>query len=426
MTRSAPAPAPAPASVLVPAPVPVAVTGLGMVTPVGNDAESTWKGVCAGVSPARTVPGLRGCTVDFACTVDGIDLDEAIGGRTAFRMGRHVKFALLAAREAVADAGLSPLSWDGSRVAVVIGTSSGGSASVTEQAVALDRRGADAISATGTLLTIPNMAAAEIAIKMRATGPSMAPCTACSSGVTALSVARDLLATGQCDIAVAGATEATVFPLAMTGFARSGAAAVAAPGDEPALLCRPFAADRAGLVMGEGAAVMVLERARDARARGVRPRALLAGAGATTDAHHPTSPHPSGAVAQRAVETALRDAGWAAEDVQHVNAHGSATPLGDATEAALISRVYPHRPPVTAPKGVLGHCMGAAGAIEIGLTVLTIQHGIVPPIANLTAPAPEFDLHCVTERPLERRIDRAVTHSFGFGGHNAVLALERA
>ncbi|MFI6702457.1 beta-ketoacyl-[acyl-carrier-protein] synthase family protein [Streptomyces sp. NPDC050509] len=404
----------------------VAVTGLGMMTPAGNDTESTWSGVCAGVSPARTVPELRGCVVDFACTVGGVDLDEAIGGRTAFRMGRHVKFALLAAREAVADAGLDPQSWDGTRVAVIVGTSSGGSASVTEQAVALDRRGAEAISATGTLLTIPNMAAAEIAIKMRATGPSMAPCTACSSGVTALSVARDLLTTGQCDIAVAGATEATVFPLAMTGFARSGATAIAGPGDDPALLCRPFAADRAGLVMGEGAAIMVLERERDARARGARPRALIAGAGATTDAHHPTSPHPSGAVAQRAVEVALRDAGWRSGDVEHVNAHGTSTPLGDATEAALISRVYPHRPPVTAPKGVLGHCMGAAGAMEAALTVLTLQHGVVPPIANLDAPAVEFDLDCVTKQPLRQRIDRAVSHSFGFGGHNAVLALERA
>ncbi|MFD8967779.1 beta-ketoacyl-[acyl-carrier-protein] synthase family protein [Streptomyces sp. NPDC059568] len=406
--------------------VAVAVTGLGMITPVGNDTESTWHGVCAGVSPARTLPELSGCAVDFACTVDGIDLSAAVGGRTAFRMGRYVKLALIAAREAVADAGLDPESWDGTRVAVVVGTSSGGSASVAEQAVALDRRGPEATSPSGVLLTIPNMPAAEIAVRMRATGPSMAPCTACSSGVTALSVARDLLAAGQCDIAVAGATEAMICPLAMTGFARSGVAALAGPGVDPAVLCRPFAADRAGLVMGEGAAIMVLEREKDARARGAKPRALVAGAGATTDAHHPTSPHPSGAVAQRAVEAALRDAGWHAGEVEHVNAHGTSTPLNDATEAALISRVFPHRPSVTAPKGVLGHCMGAAGAIEAGLTVLTLQHGVIPPIANLDAPADEFDIDCVTKQPLLRRIDRAVSHSFGFGGHNAVLALQRA
>ncbi|MFD9425703.1 MULTISPECIES: beta-ketoacyl synthase [unclassified Streptomyces] len=401
----------------------IAVTGLGMITPAGNDTDTTWDGVCAGVSLARTVPELEGCAVDFACTVSGIDLDAAVGGRTAFRMGRYVKFAVLAAREAVADAGLDPADWDGTRVAVVVGTSSGGSAGLTEQAVALDRRGPAATSPAGILLTIPNMPAAEIAIQMRAHGPSLAPCTACSSGVTALSVARDLLATGQCDIAIAGATESIVFPVAMTGFARSGAAALR-DGD-PSRLCRPFAADRAGLVMGEGAAIMVLERAEDAHARGTTPRALLAGTGATTDAHHPTSPHPSGTIARAAVDAALRDAGWRAEDVDHVNAHGTSTALNDATEAALISRAYPHRPPVTAPKGVLGHCMGAAGAIEAGLTILTLQHGVVPPIANLDAPAPEFDIDCVTKLPLRLPVRRAVSHSFGFGGHNAVVALQR-
>ncbi|MYU56397.1 MULTISPECIES: beta-ketoacyl-[acyl-carrier-protein] synthase family protein [Streptomyces] len=402
----------------------IAVTGLGMITPAGHDTAATWEGVCAGRSLARTVPELRGSTVDFACTVDGIDLDDAVGGRSAFRMGRYVKLALLAAREAVADAGLSPATWDGTRVAVVVGTSSGGAVGLADQAVRLDRRGPEATSPHAVLLTIPNMPAAEIAIEMRATGPSMAPCTACSSGVTALSVARDLLAAGQCDIAVAGATEAIVVPVVMTGFGRSGAAA-RADGD-PALLSRPFAADRAGLVMGEGAAIMVLEREADARSRGARPRALIAGAGATTDAHHPTSPHPSGAIAEAAVRAALRDAGWQAADVEHVNAHGTSTPLNDATEAALISRVYPHSPPVTAPKGVLGHCMGAAGAIEAGLTVLTLQHGVVPPIANLDAPAPEFDINCVTKLPLTHPVERAISHSFGFGGHNAVLALRRA
>jgi len=355
--------------------------------------------------------------------VDGIDLDAEIGRRTAFRMGRYVKFAVLAAREAVADAGLDPAGWDGSRVAVVVGTSSGGSAHLTDQALVLERRGPEATSPAGVLLTIPNMPAAEIAIEMRATGPSMAPCTACSSGVTALSVARDLLATGQCDVAIAGATESTVFPIAMTGFARSGAAALA-DGDL-SRLSRPFAADRAGLVMGEGAAVMVLERAADAEARGAEPRALLAGTGATTDAHHPTSPHPDGRIARAAVEAALRDAGWRADEVEHVNAHGTATVRNDAAEAALISRVYPHRPPVTAPKGVLGHCMGAAGAIEAGLTILTLQRGVVPPVANLDAPAPGFDIDCVTKVPLVRPVRRAVSHSFGFGGHNAVVALER-
>ncbi|MET9529247.1 MULTISPECIES: beta-ketoacyl-[acyl-carrier-protein] synthase family protein [unclassified Streptomyces] len=404
---------------------PVAVTGLGMITPAGNDTDSTWLGVCAGRSTARTVPGLEGCAIDFACPVTGIDLAEAVGGRTVYRMGRYVRLAVLAAEEAVADAGLSPADWDGTRVAVVIGTSSAGSTGLYEQSVALERRGPEGISPLGTLLTVPNMAAAEVAIRLRTTGPSLAPCTACSSGATALSVARDLLVTGQCDIAVAGATESIIDRLAVTGFARSGAGAVRA-GEEPPAISRPFAADRRGLVMGEGAAVMVLEREADALSRNVAPRALLAGTGATTDAYHPTSPRPDGSVARAAVDAALRDAGWCAADVGHVNAHGTSTLLNDATEAGLIARAYPHRPPVTAPKGVLGHCMGAAGAIEAGLTVLTLQHGLVPPVANLTAPAPEFDIDCVTKQPRRVRVSRAVSHSFGFGGHNAVLAFQRA
>ncbi|WP_326695006.1 beta-ketoacyl-[acyl-carrier-protein] synthase family protein [Streptomyces sp. NBC_01766] len=404
---------------------PVAITGLGMITPAGNDTEATWRGVCAGRSTARVLPELDGCLIDFACPVTGIDLADAVGGRTAYRMGRFVRLAILAAREAVADAGLSPATWDGSRVAVIIGTSSAGSTGLYEQSLVLERRGPDSTSPLGTLLTIANMPAAEVAIRLRASGPSLAPGTACSSGATALSVARDLLVTEQCDIAVAGATESIIDRLAMTGFARSGAGALRA-GEEPDAVSRPFAADRRGLVMGEGAAVMVLERESAARARGAAPRALLAGAGATTDAYHPTSPRPDGAVAVAAAEAALRDAGWDATDVDHVNAHGTSTPLNDATEAGLIARVYPHRPPVTAPKGVLGHCMGAAGAIEAGLTVLTIQHGLVPPVANLAAPAPEFGIDCVTKQPRRTRVSRAVSHSFGFGGHNAVLAFRRA
>ncbi|WP_299539232.1 beta-ketoacyl synthase [uncultured Streptomyces sp.] len=401
----------------------VVVTGLGMITPAGHDTDTTWDGVLAGRSTAHAVPELAGCAIDFACRVTGVDLDAAVGGRTGYRMGRYTKLAVLAALQAVEDAGLDPAGWDGTRVAVVIGTSSGGSGGIAEQAVLLDRRGAGATSPTGVLLTIPNMPAAEVAVRLRATGPSLAPCTACSSGVTALSVARDMLRAGQCDIAVAGATESTLYPLAMTGFARSGAAAL--PGGDPALRCRPFAEDRDGLVVGEGAAVMVLERADDARRRGAEPRALLAGAGATTDAYHPTSPHPSGALARAAADAALRDAGWRAEDVDHVNAHGTSTPLGDATEAKLIARAYPHRPPVTAPKGVLGHCMGAAGAIEAGLTVLTLQHGLVPPIANLDEPAAGLGIDCVTKVPRPVSARRAVSHSFGFGGHNAVIAFQR-
>ncbi|CAM5285495.1 3-oxoacyl-[acyl-carrier-protein] synthase 2 OS=Streptomyces microflavus OX=1919 GN=Smic_01780 PE=3 SV=1 [Streptomyces microflavus] len=223
----------------------IAVTGLGIYYPAGHTTDTTWDGICRGESFARTVPELHGCAVDFACTVTGIDLDGAVGGRTAFRMGRYVEFAVLAALEAVTDAGLDPAHWDGARVAVVVGTSSGGIRLDSPNRPSPWTRGPEATSPSGILLTIPSMPAAEIAIQMKATGPSLAPCTACSSGVTALRGCADA-ALGQCDIAIAGVTESIVFPVAMTGFARSGAAALR-DGD-PARLCRPFAADRAGLV----------------------------------------------------------------------------------------------------------------------------------------------------------------------------------
>ncbi|MBP2054224.1 3-oxoacyl-(acyl-carrier-protein) synthase [Streptomyces griseochromogenes] len=185
---------------------------------------------------------------------------------------------------------------------------------------------------------------------------------------------------------------------------------------------RPFAADRDGFVLGEGAGILVLERAEDA----ARARSLLVGCGSTSDAHHPTAPAPQARGAEAALRTALTEAGVARHDVDHVNAHGSSTPLNDVGEAAMIARVLPHRPSVTAPKGVLGHSCGAAGAIEAALTVLAIQHRTVPPIANLQAPAPEFDIDCVIKQPRHQDIRMAVSNSFGFGGHNVVLALARA
>jgi 3-oxoacyl-[acyl-carrier-protein] synthase II len=191
--------------------------------------------------------------------------------------------------------------------------------------------------------------------------------------------------------------------------------------DEPGLASRPFAADRDGFVISEGAAILVLEREADARARGQRRYARLAGAGQTSDAYHPTAPAPGGVHAESALRSALAEAGLRPTDVDHVNAHGTSTPLNDLTEAELIARVLPHRPSVTAAKGVMGHSLGAAGAIEAALTALTVHRSTVPPIANLTPDNLPFDLDCVTGEPREQRVRAAVSHSFGFGGHNVVL-----
>ncbi len=356
---------------------PVAVTGLGLITPAGENTGATWDTVRRGAgTTAAHDPALAGLPVDFSCRVPLCrdDLDRRVG-RTAWRMSHNAVLAVLAAREAVHDAGLDARTWDGDRVAVVIGCGLGADAVREEQARRLTERGADMASALTIPQIIPNMAAGEVSIDLGARGPGLAPATACASGATA--VARDLLTAGRCDVAVAGATEAAVTPLAIAGFWRAGA--LSRRTDAVTGASRPFAADRDGFLMAEGAGVLVLERSADAAARGARVRALLVGCGSTSDAHHPTAPAPDGRGAEEALRTALADAGPAPRDVDHVNAHGTSTPANDAAESALTARVLPHRPSVTAPKGVLGHSLGAAGAVEAALTVLTLQHGTVPP-----------------------------------------------
>ncbi|MFC9427188.1 beta-ketoacyl-[acyl-carrier-protein] synthase family protein [Streptomyces sp. NPDC056987] len=384
-------------------------------------AYGTASGTAYGTADGTARDPAPGAARDAAYSV--LDVDAAVGGRSVWRMARFVKLALIAARQAVADAGLDPVTWDGARVGVVLGVGVGGVSVLADNALKLQAHGPESVSPLLVPMMIPNAAAGEVAIALKARGPSLAPVTACASGATALVVARDLLLGGECDVVVAGGAESVLTPLVVTAFARMGALSTRT--DDPAGASRPFAADRDGFVIGEGAGMLVLEREADARARGRVPRALLAGAGASTDAHHPTAPAPGGRIAQVAVETALREAGWSAYDVEHVNAHGTSTPLNDAMEAALIERVFPHGPPVTAAKGVVGHTLAAAGAIEAVATVLTLEHGLIPPIANLDAPAVEFDLDCVTKQVRRQRVRSAVSHSFGFGGHNVALAFGR-
>ncbi|MFB7193890.1 beta-ketoacyl-[acyl-carrier-protein] synthase family protein [Streptomyces sp. NPDC056240] len=404
----------------------ISVTGLGLITPAGIGREATWAGVLRGRSTATQDPELKELPVDFSCRIPLMTPEQArIGGGKSWRMGQFTRLAVLAAREAVADAGIAPgEDWGGARVAVVIGSGLAGAAHLEEQSERFLKCGPDLVAPALIPMLISNMAAGEVALDLGAHGPSLATESACASGASALAVARDLLLAGACDIAVAGGTEAAVTPVITTGFQRMGA--LSARGDEPEAASRPFAVDRDGFVIAEGAAVCVLERSADARARGHRVYAHLAGVGQSTDAHHPTAPAPGGAIAESALRTAVADAGLAPGDIDHVNAHGTSTPLNDRAEAELIARVLPHAPSVTAPKGVLGHSLGAAGAIEAALTALTIHHGTVPPVANLTPGTLGFPLDCVTGAPRPQRVRAAVTHSFGFGGHNVVLTLTSA
>ncbi|MGW1076154.1 beta-ketoacyl-[acyl-carrier-protein] synthase family protein [Streptomyces sp. NPDC002537] len=402
----------------------IAITGLGLLTPAGTDVGATWRGVCSGTSTAAPDPALGDVPVPLSCRVPDFDAKSLLGG-DVWRMDRFTRLALAAAHQAVADARLDPGVWNGARVGVVIGVGTE-SKDTTVPAV---RKFAEHAYAAISPLTVPrsmaNAAAAEICIALRAHGPSMAVTTACASGATALGVARDLLLADRCDIVLAGGAEAPCHPLTSLSFSQMGA--LSSRVHDPQGASRPFDADRDGFVLAEGAGILVLERATDARARRVPPHAYFCGYGSSTDGHHYAAAHPEGLGIERAFRAALADARLEPADIGHINAHGTATPMNDRIEGATLSRIFDgHPPPVTSAKGVTGHTLGAAGAIEAALSVLTLRHQLIPPTANLDRLDPEIDLDVVTKVPRPCRMDVVASNSFGFGGHNTVLILCRS
>jgi 3-oxoacyl-[acyl-carrier-protein] synthase II len=399
----------------------VAVTGIGLVTPAGIGVEANWATVLAGRPAAAVDPELAGLPVDFSCRVSGFDADDLIGRRIAWRLDRHSQLAMVAARHAVRDAGLEPASWQAARVGVVIGTALGGTVTYERQQRNLVTEGPGEVSPLTVPMIAVNMVAGYIAIDCGALGPNLSTATACASGTTAIGTARDLLRSGACDVVITGGAEACLSPTIVSCFANM--KALSRRGADPPAASRPFDVKRDGFVIAEGAAVFVLERVKDARARGARIHARLSGYGASGDAYHATAPEPGGGGAERAIRAALADAGVLPDEVDHVNAHATSTPVGDLTEARMLRRVLGERPAVTSTKGVTGHPLGAAGAIEAAYTVLAVEHGVVPPTANLDALDPEVELDVVSPAPRRRRIDVAISNSFGFGGQNAVVVV---
>jgi 3-oxoacyl-[acyl-carrier-protein] synthase II len=399
----------------------IAVTGTGLVTPAGIGTEATWTTVCTPQPTAARNPDLAGLSVDFSCTVPGFAPREHVGRRSPLVHDRFVQLAITAAREAVADAGHDPNTWDGTRVGVIIGNGVGGSTTFERQHDILRDQGPGSVSALTIPMIIPNMVSGHVATDLHATGPNFVTAAACASGAVAIGVAVNLLRSGACDIVVAGGVEAAISPLIVTGFAQMGA--LSRRRDDPAAASRPFDADRDGFVIGEGSGVLVLERDQDAKARGAHVHAFVSGFGSSADAHHMTAPDPEGASVTAALNAALADAGVLPDEVDHVNAHGTSTPLNDVIEAHVVRKVLGDQPIVTSNKGVLGHTLGAAGAIEAALTALAVDRGTVPPTANLERPDPQIDLDVVTGVPRRATVDVAVSNSFGFGGQNAVLVL---
>jgi 3-oxoacyl-[acyl-carrier-protein] synthase II len=402
---------------------PVAITGMGLVTAAGIGVEPNWDRVCSGISCARLDERSRDGEAHVICSVPDFDAGALLGGFAAWQTERFVQLAQVAAREALKDAGWNPHEWDGTRVGVVVGNSLGGTNALERQQENLYQRGQTKVSPLLVPMFMVNMVAGYMAIDMKAQGPSQVVASACTSGTSAIGAGRDLLRSGRCDIIVVGGTESALSPLVMAGLMQMGALTKAT--EEPETASRPFDSSRDGFVAAEGAGMLVLERLTDARSRQAPVHAVVRGYGSATDAHHPTSLHPDGRGIETALRWALADAGIDPSQVDHVNAHGTSTQQNDLVEGTVLTRVLGSRPSVTSTKGVTGHALAAAGAIEAIYTALTLRHGCAPPTANLEHLDDALNLDVVAKTPRRAPMEVAVSTSLGFGGHNAALVLTR-
>jgi len=395
----------------------VVITGVGLVSAAGVGVDATWRRTLAGQSTARTDSRLDGLDVDISCRVPDFDPVAHLGAE-ARRTDRFSQLGLVACAEAMGMSELEPADWDPERVGVIIGTGFGGLCTFEEQVVR--HTCGEKASALTVPMFVPNMLPGLLSMRWRACGPSFSTATACASGATAIGLGAELIRAGICDIVLAGGSDAPITRLVNAAFARMGALSTRCA--TPAEASRPLDAARDGFVLGEGAAVLVLERAAHSAARRAPALARLAGFGASADAHHITDPHPDGNGLHQAITAALSQAEATIADVDHVSMHATGTPKGDLIEARLLARLCGGQASVTAAKGALGHTMGAAGAIEAALCVLTITERIVPPTANLHRIDPRVDLDVVRGAARPQRVQLALSNSSGFGGQNAVLA----
>ncbi len=409
----------------------VAITGLGFVTPVGTNVQSTWEALVAGRSGAGPITRFDPAQspVRFACEVKGFDPAQYLDKKEVRRYDLFAQYAIGAAEQAVLDACLAN-NWhtvDRKRVGVIVGTGTGGVATFEENCRALFEKGPSRVSPFFVPMYMPNVAAALISMRYGVQGPNYATVSACASSAHSLSDALDLIRGDRADIMIAGGAEAAITPLAVASFANM--KALSERNDDPPTASRPFDKDRDGFVMGDGAAVLVLEEWEHAQRRGAKLYAELAGHGMTADAHHITAPAPDGAGARDAMRLALEDAGVRAEEVGYINAHGTSTPHGDAAETAAVKGLFgaqARRLVFGSTKSMTGHLLGAAGALEAAVCALVVQTGIVPPTINQFTPDPACDLDSAPNKAVKRAVDVALSNSFGFGGHNVTVAIRRA
>ncbi|MCS7459093.1 beta-ketoacyl-ACP synthase II [Paenibacillus doosanensis] len=406
----------------------VVITGMGVISPLGSEVDVFWSRLKEGKSGITEIDTFD-CSKQktrIAGLVRDFDAEARFGRKEARRMDRFCQFAAAAAEQAVADSGLRLEQIDRERAAVYVGSGIGGIQTLLEQDRLLRERGPDRISPTLVPMMIANMAAAMISIRLGILGPTLAPVTACSIGNTAIGEAMRLIRSGAADVALAGGAEAAITDISLASFAN--ATAVSTRNDEPSRASRPFDAGRDGFVMAEGAGILVMESLSHALRRNARIYAEVTGYGASSDAYHIVATPPEGTGAYRAMKAALKEAGLQPEQVDVISAHATSTEVGDRSETLAIKRLFGEHAylvPVTANKSMLGHMLGAAGGAEAIALVKSLQEGIIPPTINLEQPDPDCDLDYVPNaaRPAELKI--GMSNSFGFGGHNAVIVLQK-
>jgi len=402
----------------------VVVTGIGATTPLGGDAASTWEGMLAGRSGVTKIAEewAERLPVRIAAPM-AVDPSTVIDRVKMRRLDRCEAAALIAAQEAWADSGMADAGLDSERLAVVVGSGIGGATTLLNQDDILEAQGARKVSPHTVPMLMPNGPAAWVGLELGAQAGVHAPVSACATGAEAIAWGLDIIRSGRADVVVAGGTEAVIQPLPIAGFASM--RAMSTRNDDPQAASRPFDKGRDGFVLGEGAGIVVLERADHAAARGAKVYARLAGAGMTSDGYDIVQPDPAGHGIVRAMRAALRDAGIDPRDVRHVNAHATSTPVGDIAEIHALREVLGPHPVVTATKSMHGHLLGAAGAVEAIATLLAVHHDIVPPTINLDDPDDALELDVAAHKARELEIPAALNDSFGFGGHNAVLVFTK-
>ncbi|HZE72923.1 MAG TPA: beta-ketoacyl-ACP synthase II [Pyrinomonadaceae bacterium] len=406
----------------------VVVTGLGLVTPLGNTVEATWTGLISGRSGAGPITKFdtSNFPVRFACEVKGFDPLNYVERKDVRKMGAFTQYAIAASDEALVDSGLKITNENTERVGTYISSGIGDFWGIEREHQKLLERGPRAVSPFFIVSVLANMAAGHVSIRNGAKGPNSATATACASGNHAIGDSFKIIQRGETDVMICGGTESTITPMSIAGFAAM--RALSTRNEDPARASRPFDRDRDGFVVGEGAGIMILEELEHARRRGAHIYAEMAGYGMTADAYHITAPDETQSGVMRVMLRAIQDAGISPEKIDHINTHGTSTPLGDKSETLAIKKTFgPHayKLAINSTKSMTGHLLGAAGGVEAVFTTLAIHHGKVPPTINYENPDSDCDLDYVPNEAREMPVRYALTNGFGFGGTNAALVFKR-